>query len=127
MAHRQFGLYVHLTWHTRLRQRLLRLADAEVVRAAIREAASRCQIHVHEVAVLTDHIHVIASVRPEGGVVSFIRHAKSESARRINRARGAVLQWGRGYWIESLSRSHVRAACAYVAGQYQKHPDRIPT
>ena len=119
VAHRAFGLYVHITWHTRLRQRVLKLADADIVRAAIREAAARCRIHVHEVAVLSDHVHVISSCRPEG--------AKSESARRINQARGAVFQWGRGYFVESLSRNHVRAACAYVARQHLRHADRVPT
>jgi REP element-mobilizing transposase RayT len=126
MAHRAFGVYVHITWHTRLRQRSLLRGDADLVRATIREAAARCQVHVHEVAVLSDHVHVIASVRPEGGVVSFIRHAKSESARRINQVRGAVFQWARGYFVESLSRTHVRAACAYVARQHLRHPDLIP-
>jgi len=126
MAHRAFGLYVHITWHTRLRQRSLKRPDAELVRAAIGEAAARSEIHVHEVAVLSDHVHIIASLRPEGGVVSFIRHAKSESARRINLAKGAVFQWGRGYWVESLSGKHVRAACAYVARQHLRHPDRVP-
>lgn len=96
MAHRAFGLYVHITWHTRLRQRSVRLADADLVRAAIHEAAARCEIHVHDVAVLSDHVHIIASFRPEGGLVAFIRHAKSESARRINLDRGAVFQWGCG-------------------------------
>jgi REP element-mobilizing transposase RayT len=76
--------------------------------------------------VLADHVHVIASFRPEGGLVSFIRHAKSESARQINLVRGAIFEWARGYFVESLSRTHVRAACAYVARQYLKHPDRVP-
>jgi len=127
MAHRAFGLYVHITWHTRLRQRSLRRADADVVRATVRDAAVRWRIHVHEVAVLSDHVHVIASCLPESMVVSFIRHAKSESARRINLAPGAVFQWARGYFVESLSRNHVRAACAYVARQHLRHPDRVPT
>jgi REP element-mobilizing transposase RayT len=127
VAHRAFGLYVHITWHTRLRQRLLRRADADIVRAAVCEAAARWQVHVHEAGILSDHVHVIASFRPEGELVSFIRHAKSESARRINFVRGAVFQWGRGYWVESLSRNHVRAACAYVARQHLRHPDRVPT
>ena len=126
MAHRAFGLYVHITWHTRLRQHVIRRADADLVRASISEAAARCQVHAHEVAVLSDHVHIIASVRPEGGVVSFIRHAKSESTRRINLSRGAVFQWARGYFVESLSRTHVRAACAYVARQHLRHPDRVP-
>jgi len=126
VAHRAFGLYVHITWHTRLRQRLIRRADADVVRAAVHEAAARWQVHVHELAILSDHVHVVASVRPEGVLVPFIRHAKSESGRRINNARRAVFQWARGYFVESLSRNHVRAACSYVARQHATHPDRVP-
>jgi len=126
MPHRAFGIYVHITWHTRFRQRLICRADVEAVGAAIHEAASRWQVHVHEVAILSDHVHVIASFRPEGGVVSFIRHAKSESARRINLMKGNVFQWARGYFVESVSRTHVRAACAYVARQHVRHPDRVP-
>ena len=96
MPHRAFGIYVHITWHTRFRQRLIRGADVDAVRAAIDEAAFHGQVHVHEVAILSDHVHVIASFRPEGGVVSFIRHAKSESSRQINLMKGNV-QWARGY------------------------------
>src|SRR5438034_5624055 len=87
MPHRAFGIYVHITWHTRFRQSLIRSADVDAVRAAIDEAAFRWQVHVHEVAILSDHVHVIASFRPEGGVLTFIRHAKSESSRRINLVR----------------------------------------
>jgi REP element-mobilizing transposase RayT len=126
MPHRAFGIYVHITWHTRYRQRLIRGADVETVLAAIHEAASRWQVHVHEIAILSDHVHVIASFRPEGGVVSFIRHAKSESTRRINVVRGNVFRWARGYFVESVSRTHVRAACDYVARQHARHPDLVP-
>jgi len=126
MPHRAFGIYVHITWHTRFRQRLIRGADVDAVRAAIDEAAFHGQVHVHEVGILSDHVHVIASFRPEGGVVSFIRHAKSESSRQINLMKGNVFQWARGYFVESLSRTHVRAACAYVARQHLRHPDRVP-
>jgi len=72
------------------------------------------------------HVHVIASFRPELPITPFIRHAKSESSRRINNRRGKVFDWARGYFIESLSRSIVHKACAYVAGQFRRHPDRIP-
>jgi len=126
MPHRAFGIYVHITWHTRFRQRLIHGADVDAVRTAIDEAAFRWQVHVHEVAILSDHVHVIASFLPEGGVVTFIRHAKSESSRRINLVRGNVFKWARGYFVESLSRTHVRAACAYVARQHVRHPDRVP-
>src|SRR2546428_12297382 len=109
MPHRAFGIYVHITWHTRFRQRVISRSDVDAVRDAIHEAASRWQVHVHEVAILSDHVHVIASFRPEGGVVSFIRHAKSESSRRINLMKGNGVHWARGECGEAVARTHVGA------------------
>lgn len=126
MTHRAFGIFAHITWHTRLRTRCISRVDARDILEVIKNAAERASVHVHEVAVLTDHVHVIASFRPELAITPFIRHAKSESSRRINNRRGRVFDWARGYYIQSLSRSHVSGACAYVARQFRRHPDRIP-
>ena len=93
--------------------------------ACIDLASRRTGVHVHEKNVLTDHVHLIASIRPDMPLSPFIRHAKSESARRINGG-AAVFQWARGYYVGSLSRSHVARACVYVAGQHRRHPDRVP-
>jgi len=46
MPHRAFGIYVHITWHTRFRQSLIRSADVDSVRAAIHEAASRGHVGI---------------------------------------------------------------------------------
>lgn len=126
MAHKAYGIYAHITWHTRLRERSIRKRDAVHVADAVREAAVRVDVHVHEVAVLTDHVHIVASFRPDRALAPFVRHAKSESSRRINIERGHVFQWARGYFLESLSRNHLSAACVYVAGQHKRHPDRVP-
>ena len=126
MTHRAFGIFAHITWHTRLRARCIRKVDASEILDVIRLAAERSAVHVHEAAVLSDHVHVIASFRPDRAIAPFIRHAKSESSRRINNRRGKVFDWARGYFIESLSRTIMPAACAYVAGQFRRHPDRIP-
>ena len=127
MAHKAFGIYVHITWHTRLRVPCIRPVDARVIASVLTEAADQLGVHVHEAAVLTDHVHVVASFRPDGTIASFIRWVKSESARRINIACGRVFQWARGYFVESLSRNHLSAACTYVANQHWRHPDRVPT
>jgi len=126
MAHRAFGIFVHITWHTRLRTRSIRKTDATELREVIAIAADQHSVHVHEVAILSDHVHVIASFRPERPITPFIRHAKSESSRRIRRRRGKIFDWARGYFVESLSRSIVHKACSYVASQFRRHPDRIP-
>jgi putative transposase len=83
--HKAFGIYVHITWHTWRRRRVVDRSAAVVVLNITDEAATRCRVHVHEKAVLSDHVHVIVSIRPDITISSFVRHAKSESARRINR------------------------------------------
>jgi len=127
MAHKAFGIYVHITWHTRLRARCISQGHAKLIMGVLTDAANHLGVHVHEAAVLTDHVHVVASFRPDGTVSAFVRRVKSESARRINITDGMVFQWARGYFVESLSRNHLSAACTYVANQHRRHPDRVPT
>lgn len=123
--HKAFGIYVHITWHTWRRQRYIDQIRVPEILEVIHEAAQRNDVHIHETAILTEHVHIIASLNPDRVLSDFIRHAKSESARRLNCPK-QPMQWARGYFVESLSRNHVSKACAYVAGQFRRHPDRIP-
>ena len=126
--HKALGLYAHLTWHTWRRERSIRHADVGVITVVVLEAAVRCRVRVHAQAVLADHVHVLVSYPPNATLSSFIRHAKSESARRINleRPHAPSFRWARGFYAGSLSRSHVRATRTYLASRRVRHPDRIP-
>jgi len=126
-THKAYGLYVHITWHTWRRQPSVHRADVLHVVDAMREAAQRCGVHIQEQAVLTDHVHIVASLRPDVTLASFVRHAKSESARRLNLNGNGGFRWARGYFAESLSRNHIATACVYVAKQHRRHPDLVPT
>jgi REP element-mobilizing transposase RayT len=87
-------------------------------------------VRVHAQAILSDHVHLIVSYNPAVALAPFVRHAKSESARRANLIRngvGTTLRWCRGYYAGSLSRTDVGPARAYVARQHARHPDRIPS
>jgi REP element-mobilizing transposase RayT len=126
-VHKSIGIYVHITWHTWRRERSIRSEDVPCVAAAIVGAAARTGTHVHAQAILTDHVHVLVSLNPSVPLASFIRHAKSESARRINvTGAGGRVRWARGYYAGSLSRSHVYAARAYIGNQHRRHPDLVP-
>ena len=126
--HKALGLYAHLTWHTWRRERSIRHADVGVITVVVLEAAVRCRVRVHAQAVLADHVHVLVSYPPDVALSPFIRHAKSECARRINleRPTAHAFRWARGFYAGSLSRSHVRATRTYLASQHVRHPDRIP-
>jgi REP element-mobilizing transposase RayT len=126
--HKAIGLYAHITWHTWRRQRTVRRVDVEHVVAAVQDAAARCRVRVHSVGVLADHVHVVVSFAADTTLSSFIRESKSSSALRINRGRtpGNEFRWCRGYYANTLSRSHVAAARTYVGGQFQRHPELVP-
>lgn len=122
------GLYAHVTWCTSGRIKAIRKYDVSAVVEAVREAGRRTGVRVHAQAVLRDHVHVLVSYLPNVALASFIRHAQSESARRVNVARRDAqrLRWTRGYYVGSLSRDHVTAARSYIARQFHRHPDLIP-
>jgi len=125
-GHRTFGLFAHVTWHTWRRQNSVRRADVETVARAIRDAASRNSVHVVAQAVLADHVHVLVSFLPERALTPFVRDAKSESARRVNRAGLPHLRWARGYYAGSISHGHIPVVRSYLGRQHQRHPDRVP-
>jgi len=127
--HHAIGLYAHLTWHTWRREPSIRRVDVALVTDVVLDAARRCRVRVHAQAVLADHVHVLLSYPPSATLSSFIRHAKSESARRINlgRTEAPSFRWARGFYAGSLSRSHVRGARVYIGGQFARHPDRLPS
>ena len=125
--HCAIGLYAHITWHTWRRQPCIAETDVRTVKQAALSAAQRTRIRIHAMEVLSDHLHLVVSYAADATVSAFVREAKAESARRVNEATMVGrLRWCRGYYANSLSRSHVRAARIYVARQRTHHPDRLP-
>ena len=126
-GHRATGLYVHVTWHTYRRYRWIRAADVPLVTQTVLDAADRCGVRVHAQSVLADHVHVLLSLNPAVPLTSFVRHAKSESARRINLSGDRGFRWCRGYYAGSVSRDHVYPVRVYIGGQLRRHPDLVPS
>jgi REP element-mobilizing transposase RayT len=107
---------------------MIRKYDVSAIVESVLGAAAHSGVRVHAQAVLRDHVHLLISYLPTATVSSFIRHAKSESARRVNVGRKDAqrLQWARGFFAGSLSRDHVFATRSYIARQFRRHPDLIP-
>jgi putative transposase len=119
--HKAFELFAHVTWRTRWRETSIEKRHVSVIAESVLHAAQRQNMRVIAQAVLTDHVHVLVSYRPDSALASFIRDAKSESSRRA----GAVT-WGRGYYAGSVGWREVDAVRRYLARQHSHHPERIP-
>jgi len=114
--------------HTYRRMKAIRKCDVPEIVASVLEAGRQTGVRVHAQAVLRDHVHVLVSYLPTATLSSFMRHAKSESCRRVNVTRKDAqrLQWSRGYYVGSLSRDHVLATRSYIARQFHRHPELVP-
>jgi len=125
-GHRATGLFAHITWHTWQRERVIDQTAARVVTNAIARASERQEVHLIAQSVLADHVHILVSFKPDRALAPFIRDAKSESARRASADGPACVRWARGYFVGSVSQSHLPAVRRYIALQFQRHPDLIP-
>jgi len=119
--HKAFELYAHITWRTRSSERAIAKRHVEVIASSVLRAAERHKMRVLAQAVLTDHVHVLVSYRPDSILAAFVRDAKSESSRR-----SVTVGWCRGYYAGSVCRRHIAAVRHYIARQHSHHPDLIP-
>lgn len=124
--HRAYQLYVHITWHTWKRTGCLDQAAVADVRSAVASATRRLGVRVLRGAVLTDHVHLIVSFRPDTRLSDFVRLVKSVAAVRANRRVVGALRWARGFYAATIHKRDLARVIRYVAHQFERHPDRIP-
>jgi len=119
-------MYAHVTWSTWQRVGCIDTLVANDVRRALAEAANRGRMRILRSAILADHVHVVLSLAPDSTVSDFLRVAKSGSAVMANRRIPGQLRWARGAHVSTFHRKDLGTLIGYVAGQYARHPDRIP-
>ena len=127
--HQAMGLYAHLGWHTKSRVPTVWAKDVTVIVDSFRAAGARTKVRVHAIAVLSEHVHLMVSYPPSARLSDFVRDAKSESSRRINRTRGSkrwLLDWCRGFYANAVCHAHLNDLRLYIASQAARHPDRLP-
>ena len=125
-AHRAFEIYAHIVWSTWRRQECIARRVVDDVRLAVEDAATRTSSVVRALAILSDHVHIVLSLRPSSRLSDFIRLAKSGSSYRSGQRIPGSVKWSRGFYVRSLGARELDQVIAYVHHQYLRHPDRIP-
>ena len=126
MSHHAYQLYAHITWHTWRRVGCLDQAAVAEVKSAVSSACRRTAVRVLRGAVLSDHVHVVISFRPDTKLSDFVRLAKSVAATRANRRVPGAVRWARGFYAATIHRGDLARVIRYVAKQFDRHPDLIP-
>ena len=72
---------------------------------------------------MTDHLHLLAKLRPDKSLSDVLRDLKSNSSGWMHDVFPELSQfsWQRGYAAFSVSESHIEKVRRYIAGQKQHH------
>lgn len=69
----------------------------------------------------SDHVHILARVRPAHSAAEIARIIKASSSRWVHERWGADFAWQTGYGVFSVSESNVAEVTKYIAGQEEHH------
>lgn len=116
----------HITWGTWQRVGCIDQLAVKDIESALASACEECGVHVLASGILTDHLHLVVSFRPDTRLCDFVRLTKAVSSTRANRRVFGALKWARGYHVATLHKNDLKRRISYVQRQLDRHPDRIP-
>ncbi len=115
-------IIVHIVWCTKYRRSVLHGAVAEVVRQALIEKSTELDVELSAIAIMPDHVHVVAGIPKSLSIAEVVRHFKGYSSFITRRAFPELRQqagalWARRYFACSVGSSATRAIRKYVEQQ----------
>src|SRR2546426_621475 len=125
-GHSAYQLYAHITWHTWKRAGCIDQAAVQDLESAIKSAGDESHIRLLRHAILSDHVHLVVTFRPDSRLSDFVRSVKSVAATRANRRVAGAVHWARGFYAATLHKRALDRVITYVPRQFARHPDRIP-
>jgi len=115
--------WLHLTWATLNRQRLLAKPAAAKVSKYLHEYAESKGIFMRINYVNPDHTHALIDLPTKYAIEDVTKLLKGASSHWINANRiiKGKFAWGRGYGAFSVSHSNVPRVVKYIANQEAHH------
>ena len=115
--------WLHLTWATLNRERLLPKAAAAKLSGFLYEYAQSKDIYLKINYVNAEHVHALIDLPTKYSIEETVKLFKGASSHWINQNRivGARFSWGRGYGAFSVSQSNVDNVSKYIANQEEHH------
>ena len=115
--------WLHLTWATLRRERLLPKQPASKVSTFLHNYAKEKGIYMKINFVNPDHTHALIDLPTKYSIEEVIKLFKGGSSHWINANRiiRGKFAWGRGYGAFSVSHSNVGSVAKYIADQEAHH------
>ena len=118
--------WIHLTWATLRRERVLPKPAAIEVSGFLSDHAKRKGIYMAINYVNPEHVHALIDLPTAYSVEQVVKLLKGASSHWINQNRviPGRFRWGRGYGAFSVSHSKFDEVARYIAEQEEHHRKR---
>ena len=115
--------YYHIVWATKNRQPVIIPAYEPIIVGAIEAKCEEMDVSLLTVNMVSDHIHVAASIPPSISISKWVGIVKGVTARAINTSfeRDTRFHWQAGYGVMSFGETALDKVKEYIVNQKQHH------
>lgn len=101
-AHTKHRLRFHLVWVPKYRRRILRGAIPKRLRELWYEACRMNRWYIHELTIMTDHVHMYIQINADDPVSGVVQMLKGGSSRVIRKEFPELEEflWGDSFWAD---------------------------
>ena len=122
-SHVYHEIFLHLNWHTKNDQPMLKGDVEEFCHSAIKQKAEFIPgVQLYGIGGTDDHIHIAISIEPSVTISDMVQELKGFSSHEVNRRlERKALEWQRGYGVVSFGRAHLDWVLGYIRDQREHH------
>ena len=126
-AHAAYKLHYHLVWSVKARRRVLVGEIATTLHEALISCAASLNLALLAFHIEPEHIHLLASLRPDMSVATVLGRLKGVTSRRLRQTYPALRDldarslWNDGYFARTLGDINIAQAKAYLDRQATHH------
>ena len=123
MLHAYVRNYLHITWSSKNRVRVLQRNSQIKLKDYIIEKSKEIQCPVLSINTQPEHIHLLVDLPANICLSDLVQKIKGSSSHWINEKKliGAKFSWQRGYGVFSVSASQLDVVKNYIRNQDEHH------
>ena len=114
-----YKLYYHLVIVSKFREEVFNAQNQSRVIAIIKAKCKENGYFIRTIAVQSDHIHLLLSLKPTHNIPTVVKDIKGYSAYAFNKIFEQKLTWQRGYSINTVSEENLPIIQKYIENQQQ--------
>jgi len=123
-SHTKHRLMYHIIWLPKYRKRVLKGALAKRVKELLEECAEINDWNIEELNIQSDHVHVLAQLRPDISISKVVQLFKGKSSRIIRKEFPSLREfywgnslWADGFFVETVGKVNIEKIKEYIKGQ----------